>query len=148
MVKPNLHKSLWFDFIVAIVQILIFAIFPTLPVYITILPAFCALALSLIIYEIKMYYYKKIQAISEKMNISLEALENENNILKATLGKYEDAFSNVVRDLFYASSAEQNDVNKQCLQRIYQHINGIFTRVIMQTNRKKVNIHENSENNR
>ena len=148
MSKPNLHKSLWIDFVITIVQIVIYASFPALPVYITILPAFCAIALSLIIYEINMYYYKKIQAISDKMNNSLEALENENNIMKATISKYEDAFSNVVRDLFYASSAEQNDMNKQCLQRIYQHINGIFTRVIMQTNRKKVNIHENSENNR
>lgn len=147
MAKPNLHKSLWIDFIIAIVQIVIYAFFPTLPVYITILPAFCAIALSLIIYEINMYYYKKIQAVSDKMNNSLEALENENNIMKATISKYEDAFGNVVRDLFYASSAEQSEENKQCLQRIYQHINGVFTRVIMQTNRKKVNIHENSENN-
>lgn len=145
MKKPNLKKSVYFDFFASIVQFSILIVFPDLPPYITMLPGFMAVSFSIIIYNVRMYFYKKHIAIAEQLQNSINSLENSVRLRDAKLSKYDTSFLRIIDELFQCSLSASDKTEKEVLIRLHQYVDNTYTRLLVETERKKVNIHENSK---
>lgn len=145
MKEPKANVSIWFDFLVMIITFVIYVKFPDAPPYITVLPGIGAILLSIVIYLISNHFYKKHIVIVKKYQESINNLNKEIRLKNATLSKYDDLFEKIIQVYLECSITVRDEKEKKIFTKLYKHVNDSYLRLLITTNRKKVNVHEDED---